>query len=457
VNLGRILGRPLDPWQRDIALGTGELTDTGTLAYPTVVLVVPRRAGKTLVALLCSLGVIVGGPGRRAWYTLHRREIGAALWRDEFFPMLEAANLAGPSHRQLLGVRRSNGSEAVTVRRLGSTLRLFAPSGEALRSQNADVVVVDEGREFTADAGATLEAAVRPAQARRAMRQLWVLSSAPGPRAPATWLRGYRDTGRAAVEEGRREGTFYVEFAAPRDLPYDHPDTWARGHPAIAAGHITPEALVPDLEKMDEATFQAEYLGWWAPEHELGGAIDLPRWNALTADLELAGLHPWRIAVDVAPDRSRAAIAVAAPTAPGRCHVELVAHGPGVTWVIGAALELVHRHRAHRLVVDTWGPVSNLADELDLKARGQVDRLDTPEAARSCSTFVDLITDGAVSHRGQPEVTEALVAASSRRYGEVWLWDRRATPPEVCALTWAAAAAAAPTPPAAVIVSSARQ
>ncbi len=453
VNLARAVQRPLDEWQRDVALGAGELTDTGTLAYPTVVLLVPRRAGKTLVALLASLGVLVGGPGRRAWYTAHRREIGAALWRDEWFPLLEGSTLAGPSARQLFGLRRSNGSEAVTVRRLGSTMRLFAPQGEALRSQNADIVVVDEGREFTADQGATLEAAVRPAQARRSLRQLWVISSAPGPRAPASWLRGYRDVGRAAVAEGRRDGVFYVEFAAPRDLPYDDPATWALGHPAIAAGHIAPDALVPDLEAMDAATFQAEYLGWWAPEHELVGAVDLARWAALGDGLALDRLAPWTVAVDVAPDRSRAALAVAAPT-PAGVHVELVAQGAGATWIVPAALELLARHPRARVVVDTYGPAANLADEIDRQARGRVDKLDTASAARSCATLVDLIADGRVGHAAQPELAGALLEAVARRYGDTWLWDRRRTPPAVCAVTWAAAAAAAPAPVAATIVSS---
>jgi len=446
VNLARALGRPFDPWQRQVAMTAGELTETGTLAYPTVCLIVPRRAGKTLVALLSALGLVIGGPGRRAWYTLHRREIGAALWRDELFPMLEVSGLGGPRATHLFGLRRSNGSESVTVRRLGSTMRLFAPSGEALRSQNADAVIVDEAREFTAEQGATLEAAVRPAQARRALRQLWVISSAPGPRAPATYLRKYRDRGRAAVAAGRRDGVLYVEFAAPRDMPWDDPATWVAGHPAIAAGHIGADALIPDLEEMDAETFQAEYLGWWAPEHDRPGVIDLESWAAAAGTVELDPLPGWIVAADVTPDRARGAVAIAAPSG-GGVHVELVAQGAGVTWVVGAALEVLGRRRDARVVVDTYGPSANLGVELATRARGRVIELATPEAARCCATFVDLIADRRVSHRAQPELDAALVEAVGRRYGDSWLWDRRVTPPAVTAVTWAAGLAAAAPPP----------
>ena len=452
VNLGtRILGRPLDDWQRSLLLTAGEL-DGARLAYPTVVLIVPRRAGKTLAALLAALGVIVAGPGRRGWYTLHRREIGAALWRDEWFPLLETSRLADP--RGLLTLRRSNGSESVTVRRRHSTLRLFAPSGEALRSQNADVVVVDEAREFTGAQGDTLEAAVRPAQARRTLRQLWVLSSAPGPNAPAEWLRRYRDRGRAAVDAGDRNGTLYLEYAAPPDLPYDDPTTWALGHPGIAAGHVDPAALLPDLAALDPATFAAEYLGWWAPEHDRSGGINLDAWAKLAGPTRLDDLTGWRVSVDCTRDRSAAAVAVAAPTAPGSCHVEVVAEGPGASWAVGAVLDLLARRPDARAVVDGYGPAGNLAVELATRAPGRVDTLATADAARSYATLLDLVDDGRLSHRGQPEVADALVDAAARRYGDTLLWDRHVTPPAVCALTWAAAAAARPASLVPIVASS---
>jgi hypothetical protein len=454
VNVARALGAPFDPWQRQLVMTAGELTETGTLAYPTVVAIVPRRAGKTLAALCAAAGVLVGGPARRAWYTLHRREIGAALWRDEWFPMLEASGLGGPKATNLLGLRRSNGSESMTVRRLGSTMRLFAPSGEALRSQNADVVIVDEAREFTLEAGATLEAAIRPAQARRPLRQLWVISSAPGPGAAAKWLRRYRDRGRAAVDAGRTEGVLYLEYAAPRDLPWDDPSTWTLGHPGIAAGHIGADALLPDLEAMDPESFQAEYLGWWAAEHDQPGAVDLEAWAEGAGTVELGDLAGWVVAADVTPDRARGAVAVAAPAPGGGVHVELVAEGPGATWVVGAALELLGRRRDARLVVDTYGPAANLGAELAARARGRVLELATAEAARSCATFVDLITDRRVSHRGQPELGAVLAAAVGRRYGESWLWDRRVTDPAVLAATWATGVVAAAPPPVTPMVAS---
>jgi hypothetical protein len=106
-------------------------------------------------------------------------------------------------------------------------------------------------------------------------------------------------------------------------------------------------------------------------------------------------------------------------------------------------------------VVDTYGPAANLGVELAQRARGRVLELTTPEAARSCATFVDLIADRRVTHRGQPELRAVLASAAGLRYGESWLWDRRVTDPAVLAATWATGAVAAlPAPVAPIIASS---
>lgn len=449
ANLAKLLGTPLDHWQHAVANVLGELEPSGRLAYPVAVLIVPRRAGKTLLTFLHSLAILTAEPRARGWYTLHRREIGAALWRDELFPLLGASQLG-----RLVRLRRSNGSESVTMRRGGSTLRLFAPSGEALRSQNANVVVVDEAREFTLEAGARLEAAVRPAQARRPSRQLVLVSSAPGPAAPAEWLRKYRDLGRAAVLEERTNGVAYFEWSAPLELDWRDPATWAVAHPAIAAGQITADALAPDLETMDPATFRAEYLGhWW--EEAGPRTLDPEGWAAGAGEHRLDELGAWSVALDISGDRGRAAIAVAGRLPDGRVHGELVATGAGATWALDTAAGLVEAHRGARLVVDNYGPAANMLTLARARlGESRVVELDTGAAARACATLLDLCAERRLSHRGQAELEAALAEALARPRGDGWLWDRRTTAPEVCAFTWAAATAGAPAGPRPMVASS---
>lgn len=435
------LGLTLTGWQTAGLDVAGELDvdrhgrPTGRMAYPVVVWIVPRRAGKSIATLVALLARATGTPRARCWYAPHRREVGSALWRDEWFPILEGSRLAPLFH-----VRRSNGSETITVRRLSSTIRLFAPDGQALRSQNADLVAVDEAREFELAVGERLEAAVRPAQARRPARQLWIVSSAGGP--DSTWLARYRDLGRAAAAAGDRDGIAYLEYAAPDDLPWDHPDTWRAGHPALADGSIPVESLAADAATMDPAQFQTEYLGWWRAA--AARSIDLAGWAGceVTGSTMPAGV-PWWITADVAPDRTRAAVAVAAP-AGDRVHAEVVAAGPGTSWVASSILELAGR--AHRVRLDAYGPAGNLIAELAPRLRDRLEVAGTTDVARACAQLHDLVTAGRLRHRAQPELDTAVESAVARRHGDGWLWDRRTTAPELLAVTLAADAAARPAP-----------
>lgn len=404
------------------------------MAYPVVVWVVPRRAGKSLAQLVRLLDGALVGSRRRGWYAPHRREVGSALWRDEWFPLVQTSRLS-----PLVQVRRSNGSETMTVRRLGSTVRLFAPDGQALRSQNADVVVVDEAREFSLELGERLEAAVRPAQARRPGRQLVIVSSAGG--IDSTWLARYRDLGRAAVEAGERSGIAYLEYAAPEDLPWDDPATWRLAHPSVADGTIPAEALAVDAATMDPAQFQAEYLGWWHAPATRG--VDLARWGAgEDPDAVMPARGRWIVA-EVTPDRTWGAVAVAAPVGDGRVHAELVAAGPGATWVVDHVVQLVAR--GDRVRGDTYGPAGNITAELLSRLGSRVEPASTSDVARACAQLHDLVSAGRVRHRAQPELDDVIAGATARRHGDGWLWDRARTGPEVLAVTLAVDAAARPT------------
>lgn len=433
ANVARALGLTLAPWQRSALEVAGELhTDrgqpTGRMMYPVVVWIVPRRAGKSVAAFVRLLSKATTGPRVRCWYTPHRREVGSALWRDEWFPLLEQSRL-----HQLAHVRRSNGSETITIKRLASTVRLFAPDGQALRSQNADLVVVDEAREFDAYNGDRLEAAVRPAQARRRGRQLWIVSSAGGPE--SAWLARYRDLGRAGTD-----GVCYLEYAAPEDLPWDDPATWMLGHPSLADGSVDVDTLAADAATMDPTLFQTEYLGWWRMDTARG--IDLSGWARCgEAGSTMPAARRW-IAADIATDRSTAAVAVAA-TDGDRVHVEVVAAGAGTAWVARHVLDLAGRGTRVRL--DAYGPAGNLVAELSPKLRDRLEVANTGDVARACGTMHDLVSAGRLRHREQPELDAAVAGAVARRHGDAWLWDRRVTDPALLAATLAAEAAARPT------------
>jgi hypothetical protein len=411
----RLLGRPLIPWQRDLVDVAGELRPDGGFRYRYVVLIVPRRAGKTLAVLAYALTVTRRRRGSKAFYASHRRETAAALWRDDWSAWLEDSPLY-PRHLRL---RRSNGSEAMTWRHNRSTFRLLPPNPNAIRSFSADVAFVDEAREFSGLAGADLEAAAFPTQATGLGGQAWIVSNAGT--SASDWLAKWRDLGRLAVDDPDSP-ICYLEFAAPDGADPNDPATLEAAHPGIGF-HVRTDAILADRSVMSPDAWACEYLGLWPDALEDSTLVDA--WTAAAvppADLELSdGLV---FAVELDEDRATAQIVAAAAGAGGRIDLELLEHRPHGSWLGPRVAELVDRWAPAAVTYDAGGPAGALAPELADVATALVP-MNTRETAAAAGFLYDRVLAGDVAHGADPLLDAAVRAARRRRVGGSWVFDRR--------------------------------
>jgi hypothetical protein len=420
-----LLGRPFIPWQTELADLAGTLDARGRFRYRRVVVIVPRRAGKTLVILAYAMALAGQRRMARVFYAAHRRETSAAMWRDDWFPRLEAS----PLHPRFVHLRRSNGSESIAWKGNGSILRLLPPDGDAMRSFASDLAFVDEAREFTLMQGEDFEAAAFPTQATGAGGQFWIVSNAGD--MSAEWLRKWRDIGRQSIEDPASQ-TCYVEYGAPDGADLDDTDQWPLWHPGLGH-HVDIAALLADRESMSPDRFAAEYLGVW-PEAMVDTVL-VDAWNRGTdAGAEL--VDPVVLALELSLDRDRLVI-VAAGGRDGRCTLEVIEDRPHGPWVTGRVGELARRWHAAAVVWDAAGPVAALAPDLfDLAANCQA--LQTRAVTAGAGAMYDAVLAGTISHRGDPMMTEACAKARRRGALGAWLWDRR----EPAALPWLAASMA---------------
>ena len=232
AHLARLRRAAPMPWQWDVAAVAGELNDAGSgFRYGVVVLHVPRRAGKSVLALAAVLDRLDLIPDARCWYTAQTRETAAKLFRDEWCPMLEPLG-------RLYRLRKSQGSEGVHKRRGSSRLQLFAPNQESLHSTNVDTAVVDEAWAFDLDTGAGIESGITPAQLTRPWRQTWIVSA--GGTVSSTWLDRWLTLGETAAP-----GVALFDIGAPADVDIADPAVWSRYHPAYGY-------TVDDLETVKE-------------------------------------------------------------------------------------------------------------------------------------------------------------------------------------------------------------
>lgn len=377
-------------------------------------MVAPRRAGKSL--LLCAEGLEAGRTDRhrKAFYASHRRETGAAMWRDDWFEWVDASPLA-----RYLEVRRANGSESITWRHSRSTLRLLPPDGDAMRSFASNLAMIDEAREFTAAQGEAMEAGVFPTQATGAGGQTWIVSSSGT--SESEWLLKWRDLGRAAVDAGADRGICHLEYGAPDDADIGDEAVWWAHHPGLGH-HVLIDALRADYAVMDPDTFASEYLGIW-PTARVDAAL-VEAWAAATdPTVTLAGAPVF--AVETTVERDRTVIVAAGSSATGALTVELVEDRPHGPWVLDRLAELVDRWHPLAVCWDAGGPAAALRRGLDELAARPV-ACNTREVAAAAGAFHDAVLAGHVPHRPDPAFTDAVAGVRTARAGGTWLFDRRA-------------------------------
>jgi phage terminase large subunit-like protein len=420
------------PWQVEAWAVAGEL-EGGRLAHPVVVWIVPRRAGKSLGVLATVMQRMATARLYRARYTAQTSQDAAKTFRDEWVPAIRMHGLD-----RLYRPRLSNGSEGLDLERAGSALRLFSPRETSLHGQPTDLGVVDEAWAFDTVAGDAIEAAIRPSMKTRRSPQLFIVSAAGT--SASTWLARWRDLGRAGTP-----GLAYLEWSAdPEHDDLDDPATLARVHPAV--GHtIRADDVEADRATMSRAEYLRAYLGVWPDADTVAAVIPPDAWAACALDaaqaaaLDLTRPTPDGLAVAVAPDGARTALAAAYRLEGGRTLVKVLDARPGASWAVHEARTWQRRTRT-LVTADPIGPAGPLIDEL--RAAGvAVDLVTTDGYARACAGLLADVVEHRLAHLSQPVLDTAAASAGRRPIGDRWAWARRAG--DVTAIEAASLAASA--------------
>lgn len=416
--------RPWTRWQRAAADLIGELTPTGRYAWPVVIILVPRQCGKTTFAFDLMQGRCLQHPDYRVAYCAQTGHVTTERFTERMTEV--AGNLLATRIR----CRRSQGTERMTFAR-NSFMKAFPPKDGALRGSALDLVVVDEPQEIDEDLGVALDQTILPTFTTRARRQLVLVGTAGTDR--SAYLARYLALARAGAE-----GVALIEYGANEtDDPAD-PAVWRRVHPGLAAGLTDEDALRSALAVMGTAGFAREYLNVWQTNTDR--LIPAAAWSAIRhPKTQPAPGVPPILGVDVAVDRSAAAIVACWPDPDGTPVLEVVDYRPQVDWVAGRLLALAGRHRG-AVWADSAGPVLTVVDDLVQLAAEQripvtIEQTSTRDYTAACAGLLDKINTRAVAHRGEQPLDAAVAGAGRRHIGDgAWAWARRTSTADISPL-----------------------
>lgn len=448
-----VCGVTLYPWQKWLLIHALELHPDGGFRFRTIVVLVARQQGKSMLSVILSLFFMYVLGRELVIGTAQDLDVAEEIWQEAIDLIEETPELDALKEK----VVRVNGKKALQLV-TGERYKVKAANRRAGRGLSGELILLDELREhqnFEAWGAITKTTIARPDA------QVWALSNAGD--ATSVVLRHLRgkahealgdpdnlkiadgplvdEAGIAELEEivGEVDDTLGLfEWSAPPGAALDDRSAWAMANPALGHGFVTERTLASALATDPEWVFRTECMCQWS-DGTLEGPFPPGAWESgVDAESKRAKDSQVRWAVDVSTQTNRTWIAMAAPREDGLIHVEVVASRTGTEWVAGWFAERVPRYG--RMVVAHQGrgaPVTALLDDL-----AEIEGLELlpwqgQEFAKGTMAFYNAVChpDGSrIIHLPQPALDVAAAIAVTKPSGDAYLWDRNKSPGDISPL-----------------------
>lgn len=447
IDLAEMAGRTLDEEQRlavDAMLSYGE---GGRWAALESGILEARQNGKTSGVLLpvTLFDLFLLPPDRIVW-TAHLFRTA----RDAFDDFCTCIETSPELSRRVKRISYGNGEEFIELHRpknsdatQGAKLEFLARSQGGGRGLGGKRVVMDEALFLKAAA----MGALMPVLSARPDPQINYGSSAA--LATSDHLHQLKDRGRACDDPY----LIWIEFCAPgswakppceagKRCPHsvgttgcalDNEEFWQLANHTLTK-RITLSYVRAERRTLPAIEFGRERLGWHESPVAGSGAIDIGQWAKLL-DAKSRREGDIALAVDIAPQRDYAAIAMYGNREDGKGHWQLVDYRPGTDWIVDRLVELrnalnpvgiaMGRATGASLAVELAKVGIAPPEEVDNPSRGDLAITSASQMTAATGHALDAIRQGSVHHIGQHELDAAVAGAKTRETGDTVAWSRK--------------------------------
>lgn len=402
-----VLGEPLLPWERWLAIHALELTPDGRPRFRVVIVLVARQNGKTHTNRVITLWRLFVDGARLVLGVGQDVSLAREVWNG----CIESIHGVPVLAAELETIRRTNGDEWFRLAS-GARYKISAASRSAGRGLSVDHLNFEELREQRKwDAWGALSKTTMA----RPDAMTWCFSNAGDDESVV--LNHLRESALA----GRDPSIGLFEWSAADGCALDDRKAWAQANPGL--GYVISEqAIASALATDPPAVFRTEVL--CQRVDVLDSAISLGAWRDSTDPQ--GSLEPYRdkavMCVDVAPDGAHVALVAAAPIEDGRVRVEVIRAWDSTD---AARFELGDVLDRAKPRLEAWfpsGPAAALGPVL--RARG-AHEIKGAQVAEACQSFADLVAGRRVVHPGDPLLDAHVAGARRLDQGDGWRFVRR--------------------------------
>ena len=454
------------PWETWLLIHAleiiGSFDEDWYFRFRTVVVLVARQNGKTLVSTVLSLYFL--------YVLMVPLVMGIAQELDQaeeaWQAAVDAIEARQALRREVSSIKYGNSGKRLILTH-GRRYITKAATRKAGRGKRAQLVIIDELREQT-----TWDAwdAVSDTILAQETGLLWCTSNAGDPLSvvlrrlrfrahtalgdPDGWCQHIGDSIELPSDNEmvQDDALGFFEWSARPDRDLWDTEGMCEANPSLGYGFLTERALVSSMRDKTERGARTENLCQFVE------AVQQPpfpagAWEAgIDKASEIAPDSSLWFAVDVSADRTHASVAVCGLRADRSWHVELIAYRGGISWLVDWFRDRADPERPMMVAVQGRGaPVTSITDAIEAVHGIEVFPVVGSDVAGWCGRFWDAVAaldpDGSgsdttpVYHRPQPALDMAANVAVTRPLGDgAWAWDRNRSAEDISplvAVSWA--------------------
>lgn len=473
----RVLLIELHPWQKWLLIHAFELLPDNTLRFRTVVVLVARQNGKSLVSQVVALWMLYVYGLNLVLGTAQDLDTAEEVWQGAVDLVTELDDDTDepvrPDLADLLDkVVQVNGKKALVLKNR-RRYKVKAANRRAGRGLSGDLILLDELREHQSwDAWGSITKTTMA----RAMALILCLSNAGD--GTSIVLRYLRKMGHAGAgdpdglnasafvseltDEDREDFTAeaesladdedslgFFEWSAPPGCAVDDRDAWAMANPSMNHPNGIAERTIASACRTDpEIVFRPEVLCQWLEGSTTGffapGAWQVGRFvdtgDGVPDEWQIVGKV--RACVDTSHDRTMTYIAFAGRRADGLPQCEIVTRRAGQEWVrdwLEERADVIEEVTGQSKGAPVSGLMADLAETTDLP----IVEWKGDDLAGWTGMVYDEVNKGAVTDDGDrvgvrhlpwPELDVAADTAVAKTLGERFVVDRIHSPSDAAPL-----------------------
>ena len=452
IAFGEMLGYELLPWEKWLLIHAFEIVGSfdgeWALRFRTIIVLVSRQNGKTLVSTLVTLfflyvlgvALIIG--------TAQELDQAEEAWDA----VVDAINSDEELKAELVSAKYGNAGRKLRLTD-GRRYITKASNRKAGRGKRAQLVLIDELREQTNWEAWNAVSDTTLAQSQIGL--LWCTSNAGDSYSvvlrherylahlalgdPDGWCRDVGDSMplvEGADEDAEPPAIF--EWSAKPGCDLWDRNEWCNANPSLGYGFLTEKALAASIRNKTERAARTENLCQFV-EALTEPPFPAGAWEAGTDSAsEIPEDEALYFGVDVSEDRLHSSIAVCGKRFDGTWHVEVIAYDSGIAWLESWLRDMANPLDPVQVAIQGKGaPASSIVSVLDAIDGVQVFEVVGADVAGWCGRFWDAVAaldpdEGArsdavpVHHRPQAALDLAATVARTRLMGDsAWAFDRK--------------------------------